>query len=138
MRTKILIIISALCLSGPLFAADNNNNNKDQMTAEQKAALKERAQELNSACAYPDKPSIPDGRNSTQDEMLQAQARMKAFIADGNDYIACLDKQEKTWGDDATKNDHQLVVVLHNKAVDDMQSVADLFNQAVRAYKGKK
>jgi hypothetical protein len=131
MRTKILIFISALCLSGSVIAAD-------QMTDEQKEAMKARAQELSNVCNYPAKPSVPDGRNSTEDEMLAAQAKMKAFIADGNKFIECLDEQEKSWGDKATDTDHATVVVLHNQAVDDMQSVADLFNTAVRAYKGKK
>jgi len=131
MRTKILIFISALCLSVSAIAAD-------QMTDEQKEAMKARAQELSNICSYPAKPSVPDGRNSTEQEMLDAQARMKAFIADGNKFIECLDEQEKGWGDNATDTDHATVVVLHNQAVDDMQSVADLFNAAVRAYKGKK
>jgi hypothetical protein len=131
MRTKILIFISTLCLISSAFA-------EDKMTEEQKAAMQARAKEVNASCDYPEKPTIPEGRNSTEEEMLQAQSRMKAFIADGNDYIACLDKLEASWGEDADDNDHALIVVLHNKAVDDMQSVADLFNTAVRAFKGKK
>ena len=131
MRTKILIFISVLCLSGSAIAAD-------KMTDEQKEAIKARAQELSKVCSYPAKPSVPDGRNSTEQEMLAAQAQMKTFIADGNKFIDCLDEQEKGWGDNATDTDHATVVVLHNQAVDDMQSVADLFNAAVRAYKGKK
>ena len=131
MRTKILIFISVLCLSSAAIAAD-------QMTDEQKEAMKARAQELSKVCSYPAKPSVPDGRNSTEDQMFAAQSQMKAFIADGNKFIACLDEQEKSWGDDATDTDHAVIVVLHNQAVDDMQSVADLFNTAVRAYKGKK
>jgi len=133
MKTKILLFICVVCLSGSALAAD-----KDKMTDEQKEAMQARVKELNATCDYPQKPSIPDGRNSTKDDMLKAQARMKAFIKDGNNYIDCLDNVEKGWGDKATNNDHALVVVLHNKAVDDMQSVADLFNAAVRAYKGKK
>lgn len=131
MRTKIIIFVSALCLTTSVFAAE-------KLTDEQKAAMQARAKEVNAACEYPDKPSIPDGRGSTKDEMLQAQSRMKSFISAGNDYIDCLDKLEQSWGDDAADSDHALIVVLHNKAVDDMQSVADLFNSAVRAFKGKK
>lgn len=133
MKTKILIFLCAACLSGSAIAAD-----KGQMTDEQKEAMQARVKELNSTCDYPQRPSIPDGHNSTEDEMLKAQANMKAFLKGGNEYIDCLDKVEKGWGDKATNNDHALVVVLHNKAVDDMQSVADLFNAAVRAFQGKK
>ena len=31
-----------------------------------------------------------------------------------------------------------IIVLFNNKVVDDMQAVADLFNSAVRAYKGKR
>lgn len=131
MRTKILIFISALCLSGSAIAADQN-------TDEQKEAMKARAQQLSQACPYPAKPSIPDGRNSTEEQMLDAQAKMKAFINDGNSFIDCLDQQQQGWGEDAKDTDKMTVVILHNQMVDDMQSVADLFNSAVRAFKGKK
>ncbi|MEJ2761595.1 MAG: hypothetical protein P8126_08690 [Gammaproteobacteria bacterium] len=133
MKTKILIFICAACLSGSAIAAD-----KGKMTDAQKEAMQARVKELNAACNYPHRPTIPDGQNSTKDDMLKAQAKMKAFLKDGNNYIECLDKVEKGWGDKATDNDHAVVVVLHNKAVDDMQSVADLFNTAVRAFQGKK
>jgi hypothetical protein len=132
MRTKILIFLTTLALSTAAGAADEK-----ELTAEQKQALKEKASELNETCSYPEKPAIPDGRNSTEDEMLAAQKKMKAFIAGGNEYIACLQEVEKGWGKDASDDEHALVVVLHNKAVDEMKSVADMFNSAVRAYKGK-
>ena len=133
MNIKTPVFLAILALSLTAHAADEK-----KLTPEQKEALKARASELNSTCTYPDKPTIPDGRNSSEDEMIAAQGKMKSFISAGNDYIACLDKVEEGWGEDATEKDHALVVVLHNKAVDEMQSVADMFNSAVRAFKGKK
>jgi len=131
MRIKTLIFLITLSLCFSVTAED-----KKELTAEEKEALKARAGELNRTCIYPDKPSIPDGKNSTEEEMIEAQKKMKAFIAKGNEYIECLKKVEKNWGEDATEDDRALVVVLHNKAVDEMKSVADLFNSAVRAFKG--
>lgn len=131
MRIKTFIFLVTLSACFTVTAAD-----KKELTAEEKEALQARASELNKTCAYPDKPSIPDGRNSTEEEMIEAQQAMKAFIADGNEYIECLEKVEKSWGEDATEDDRALVVVLHNKAVDEMKSIADLFNSAVRAFKG--
>lgn len=131
MRIKALIYLVTLTLCISASAADEK-----ELTAEQKEALQKRASELNTTCTYPEKPSIPDGRNSTEEEMIEAQDKMKAFIADGNDYIACLEEVEESWGEEVTEDEQALVVVLHNKAVDEMKSVADLFNAAVRAFKG--
>lgn len=131
MRIKTLIFLVTLSACFTVTAADEK-----ELTAEEKEALQARASELNRTCAYPDKPSIPDGNNSTEEEMIEAQKAMKEFIAKGNEYIECLEKVEESWGEDATEDDRALVVVLHNKAVDEMKSVADLFNSAVRAFKG--
>lgn len=91
--------------------------------------------EVNSNCPTPDKPSIPDGRNSTEGEMIEAQGQMKSFIAEGNAYLECLAKLEKTY---TSKDRKELIIILHNKMVDEMNNVASLFNSAVRAFKGRK
>jgi len=41
-------------------------------------------------------------------------------------------------GEDATDENKYLIVSLHNKLVDQMESVASLFNSAVRVYKEKR
>ena len=88
-------------------------------------------------CKYPQQPNIPNGRKATKDEMISAQQAMKAYLAEGDEYITCLDNVEAGWGDDATKEQKAVVVIFHNKIVDDMNQVAELFNSAVRAFKGK-
>lgn len=82
-------------------------------------------------------PTIPNGRQATEAEMIDAQKAMKAFLAEGNEYIECLNKLEKSWGDEATDEQRAVIVLFNNKIVDDQQAVADLFNAAVRAFKGK-
>ena len=95
------------------------------------------AGEVSSNCPAPTAPSIPDGRNSSEAEMIDAQGNMKSFIADGNAYLECLARLEKKWGNGASNDQKTLVVTLHNKMVDEMNTVADLFNAAVRAFKGR-
>ena len=70
--------------------------------------------------------------------MIEAQGAMKSYIANGNAYLECLAKLEKKWGNSASSEQKSLVVILHNKMVDEMNNVADLFNSAVRAFKGRK
>ena len=88
--------------------------------------------------SFPVKPTIPSGRQSTEEEMIVAQTTMKAFLTEGNKYMECIDDLEEGWGKAATEKQKAVVVIFHNKIVDEQQAVADLFNAAVRAYKGKK
>lgn len=94
--------------------------------------------DVSEKCKYPRQPEIPNGRTSTEAELVAAQKKMKAYLAEGDDYIACIAKVEEGWGDEATEEQKAIIVLFNNKVVDDMQAVADLFNAVVRAYKGKK
>lgn len=94
--------------------------------------------EVSAECPAPDKPSIPDGKNSTEAEMIEAHGQMQSYVSDGNAYLACIAKVEKGWGNSATPDRKKLIVVLHNKMVDEMNHVADMFNSSLRAFKGKK
>ncbi len=88
-------------------------------------------------CPLPEKPSIPNGRTSTEEEMLEAQKNMKAYMAKGEAVLTCLDGLRQGWGEAITPEQDQINTLFYNKIVDEMTSVGDLFNSAVRAYKGK-
>lgn len=88
-------------------------------------------------CVFPSKPQIPNGRTASEEEMIAAQKKIKAYMNGGSGYIDCLKKLESSWGEDVTDEQRQVIVIFHNKVVDDMEGVADLFNQAVRAFKGR-
>lgn len=97
--------------------------------------------ELIEKCKYPARLTIPNGRKSTESEMIAAQKKMKAFLAEGDQYIECLQNLEEKWGKEKSDEDFKqhkaVIVIFHNKIVDDMNAVAELFNSAVRAFKGK-
>lgn len=88
-------------------------------------------------CPLPEKPSVSNGRTATEQEMLETQRNIKAYIEKGNAVLACLDELRTQWGEAATEEQIQINTLFHNKMVDDMQAVGELFNAAVRAYKGK-
>ncbi len=94
--------------------------------------------EVSGKCKYPRQPEIPNGRTASEAELIAAQKNMKAYLAEGEEYIACITRVEKSWGEEASDDQRAIIVLFNNKVVDDMQAVADLFNSAVRAYKGKK
>jgi len=94
--------------------------------------------EVSNKCKYPRQPEIPNGRKASEAELINSQKKMKAYMAEGDEYIACISRVEESWGDKASNEQRAIIVLFNNKVVDDMQAVADLFNSAVRAYKGKK
>ena len=94
--------------------------------------------EVMQKCKYPTRPEIPNGRNATEDEMMGAQKWLKDYLASGDGYLACLDQISQGWGETATEEQKAVIVIFHNRMVDEMQATADLFNQSVRAFKGKR
>jgi len=94
--------------------------------------------EVSDKCKYPKQPKIPNGRAATEAELIEAQGKMKAYIAEGDEFITCITEVEEGWGKAASDDQKAIIVLFNNKVVDDMQAVADLFNSAVRAYKGKR
>ena len=97
-------------------------------------------------CPYPQAPTkIPDGATATLDEMVAGQKAVAAYQKSINDYNACIDKEL----DDAIakggdklkpeqKADMQRVEAQkHNAAVDQLQAIADRFNEQVKVYKAR-
>lgn len=123
MKFTTLLLMFALSFSLPLtgFAAEESASG-----------------EVTGKCKYPKQPEIPNGRSATEAELVEAQGNMKAYMAEGDTYIACITEVEKNWGAEASDEQKAIIVLFNNKVVDDMQAVADLFNAAVRAYKSKK
>jgi hypothetical protein len=88
-----------------------------------------------SACENPTMVSIPDGKTSTMDQLLQAQAEVKTYMTAMEEYLACLNEELETGGEEAPAEFKSLMVTRHNTAVSEMESVASAFNVQVQAYK---
>lgn len=96
------------------------------------------------ACSYPKAPSsIPDGRTASLDEMKAAQALIKAFMADMDVYLKCVDEENPPPPAGAKLSDDQKKaldaaerarVQKHNAAVADEEAVAERFNTQRKAY----
>jgi len=97
-------------------------------------------------CPYPAAPDkLPDGATATLEQMLAGQKAVQAYEKAINEYNACIDKAL----DDAIakggdqlkpqqKTDMQRVEAQkHNAAVDQLQSVADRFNEQVKIFKAR-
>jgi len=97
-------------------------------------------------CPYPAAPDkLPDGATATLEDMIAGQKAVQAYQKAINDYTACIDKQLDdsiaAQGDKLKpeqKTDMQRVEAQkHNAAVDQLQSVADRFNEQVKIFKAR-
>ena len=97
-------------------------------------------------CTYPPPPAkLPDGNSATMEEMLEGKKAVTQYNKDINAYVACIKLEHETAvtnaGDKLTpaqKADmEKMEVQKNNAAVDQLQSVADRFNEQVKIYKAK-
>jgi hypothetical protein len=97
-------------------------------------------------CPYPAAPTnLPDGRTATMEDMLAGQKAVKEYQKQIDTYVACIDKElddKIAAGGDSLKPQQKtdlqkMEAQKHNAAVDQEQSVADRFNEQVKAFKAR-
>jgi len=97
-------------------------------------------------CPYPAAPDkLPDGSSATLEEMVAGQKAVRAYDKAINDYVSCidheLDEAIKKGGDQLKpqqKSDMQHVEAQkHNAAIDQLQNIADRFNEQVKVFKAR-
>jgi hypothetical protein len=97
-------------------------------------------------CPYPAAPDkLPDGATATMQDMLAGQKSVTEYNQAINGYITCIDKELADAiakaGDKIKpeqKADMQRVEnQKHNAAIDQLQSVADRFNEQVKVFRAK-
>jgi tagatose-1,6-bisphosphate aldolase non-catalytic subunit AgaZ/GatZ len=87
------------------------------------------------ACEPPAPVPLPDGATATRDQMLAAQAQVRAYQAAMNELLACIDSELETEGEQAPDEFKSLMVSRHNAAVAEMEGVAAAFNDQLRAFR---
>lgn len=94
------------------------------------------------ACDYPKRTKIPNGATATKDEMISGQQDVKNYMASMDEYLACIENEEKetlATLTDLTDEERtvraETLVKKHNAAVEEMELLAARFNEEVRAYK---
>ena len=83
-------------------------------------------------------PAVPDGAVATLEEMKAAQTAVKAYMASGNAFLACLDEEGKAAGEEEAVEAKAARIASYNAAVDEQTDVATRFNAALQAFKAKK
>lgn len=84
-------------------------------------------------CTLPPPPSkVPNGTTASEQEMVAAMNTLKEYNGDVTVYLKCLDYEVRQNRMAASVRDAK-----NNSAVSELQSIADKFNQQVRAFKSK-
>ena len=93
-----------------------------------------------SACNYPKmNVDIPNGATATMEQMVAAQSSFKAYNADMDTYLKCLDDELALVSEDLDiyPDIKKLNNIKYDDAVDVLTKAANEWNEAVRAYKAQ-
>lgn len=95
-------------------------------------------------CIYPRAPQrVPDGKTATYEEMVAGQKAVQQFNEDITAYNACLDLEMSAYVQSGTYDENrlnelrQVQAKKNNAAVDEVQIVADQFNEQLRIFKAR-
>jgi len=80
-------------------------------------------------------PEIPDGAIAEEAAMAEAGTEVRDFVAQTQDYLACLEARESELGAEITEEQRADIIGVYNNAVETMQAVADDFNEQVARYR---
>ena len=87
------------------------------------------------ACDYPEKVSVPNGSTASEQEMLDGQRAVKTYMAAMDKYLSCIDAETDAKDEETTDEQRAILISKHNAAVDEMEQIAQAFNEEVRAFK---
>lgn len=97
------------------------------------------------ACAYPDRPHIPEGGTASKEDMLAAKSDVQTFLAAVDEYLRCVEAEEKAAIDSLEDPDQEALrerdLALNRKfdaANEEKALVGEQFNQQVRAYNAQR
>jgi hypothetical protein len=97
-------------------------------------------------CSPPQAPAIPDGSESSMQEMLKGKAAISQYQQENEQYRNCLSEKIESFElrlaaaqDKAAaanmQAEHDESLDAYNNAVTDEEALAEKFNQAIREYK---
>ena len=93
--------------------------------------------EIKGECNYPKTPTVINGRNATEEQMLANQKEIKEYVDAGNVFLECMHSEYNSDSEDTPVEVKDKVNDIHNSVVDSQTAVADLWKQALNAYNGK-
>lgn len=100
---------------------------------------------LGFACEYPERPTLPDGGTASKEDMIAAQTAVKAFLAAVDEYLLCIEQEEKDAvaamdnpDEETVKRREDLLSKRFDAANEEKFLFGEKWNQQVRAYNARK
>lgn len=97
------------------------------------------------ACDYPERPALPDGNTAPKEDMIAAQGAVKAFLAEVDEYLNCIEKEEKDAvaamedvDEETLKRRDELLSKRFDAANEEKFMFGEQWNQEVRAYNARR
>lgn len=97
------------------------------------------------ACEYPERPALPDGSTASKQEMIEAQTAVKAFLAAIDEYLDCIEQEEKDAiaamnnpDDETIQRRDELLAKRFDAANEEKFLFGEQWNQQVRAYNAQR
>lgn len=123
--------------AAPLPAATNLPTMGDivkQTEAQAKAAQRAAPE----GCTRPKLPGdVPDGTKATEEEIRQAQLRVKAYVSESEEFNRCLDKLVQANYSRLSVHEYLSLTAQHDLTISAMQLFAERFNVQLRAFKAR-
>ena len=96
-------------------------------------------------CDYPERPALPDGSTAAKEDMIAAQSDVKAFLASVDEYLTCIEQEEKAAlealgepDEETIKRRDELLSKRFDAANEEKFLFGEQWNQQVRAYNAKR
>ena len=97
------------------------------------------------ACDYPERPTLPDGGAAAKEDMIAAQSAVKGFLAAVDEYLTCIEQEEKAAieamdnpDEETIKRRDDLLAKRFDAANEEKFLFGEQWNQQVRAYNAAK
>ena len=100
---------------------------------------------LGFACEYPERPALPDGSVAAKEDMIAAQTAVKEFLAAIDEYLDCIEQEEKDAiaamdnpDEETIRRRDELLSKRFDAANEEKFLFGEQWNQQVRAYNERK
>ena len=93
------------------------------------------------ACDYLERPTLPNGGTAAKEDMIAAQSAVKGFLAAVDEYLTCIEQEEKAAieamdnpDEETIKRRDDLLAKRFDAANEEKFMFGEQWNQQVRAY----
>lgn len=90
-----------------------------------------------SECEFPDSPEMVDGASISQEQMVAMGTAVRGYVDAMQSALGCIDAVEAKLGEAITPEQKGSLNALYNDGVEQMQALAEAYNEQARAFKAR-